>query len=433
MMIRSPFRKRNQNHDCINDATKVIDRRTTDVSSFYVDTATGTTMHQNNYFPVSDKRCSSTSKMTSSDRCSCYVDTSSITKKEVAVVVAQQQQQQQQQGLHPIPSMEDTDGNGPPCLTPFTPPPSFDTEQQQPGDDDDDEEEEEEDSESVVSDITMHFEEKAEEGKLQTKTVNAEQVFHHQEGTPPQGAFTDQDHVDDSSTNNKYGYEDAAPTTATEATFSPTIFKMPRRSSLKTSCIGEDQQRRRRMIQRRRASIGACEEIIQVKLHAHNHPVTRRRSISFHNDVVVHQVPTASSLAGSADALWINDEEYDEIQNKVLQIVETVRLARDGAAGGAKASTPSTLKYCSRGLERLLMPEIVQLKKMQAVECVMHEQFLQREMGDYDEEILANIYKYSTMRSQLEACKRAGNDAKEAEEYLRPHRTVFAPHRRASM
>jgi hypothetical protein len=355
--------------------------------------------------------------MARTGRCTVNIDTSSVTKKDVAVAVG--------------------DYNCQPCCTPFTPPPSFDNEEEkQPGDDDDDDDD---DYESVVSDITMHFQENGEEGEVQTRTVRTERaVFHHQEGTPPRGAITGRDHFDDFSTNNRYGYEDAAPTTATKATFSPTN-KIPRRSSLKSYCSEEDQQRRRRMIQRRRASIGVCEEIIQVRLPTHEKPVWRRRSIFFHGDVVVHQVTPASSLAGSTDALWINDDEYDEIKDRVLEIVETVHVARRGARGRKATTTPSTpsssssSKYCSRGLEKLLSPEIVQLKKMQAVECVMQEQFLQRKMGDYNEEVLAKIYKYSTMRSRLEACKRAGEDAKEAEEYLRPYRTMFPPHRRASI
>jgi hypothetical protein len=242
---------------------------------------------------------------------------------------------------------------------------------------------------------------------------------------------------------------------------------MPRRSSLKkgpSSFPREFGGRRRR----RRASIGVCEDISESASRPgdddddsrppdHNNDgqkvqQRRRRSISFEDHVTVRQVAPASALAGSADAIWINEAEYEAIRNGIVRIVEAAHGAVDGGGNGGGGGTADDdgspactigrdctvttadglLNDCSRGLERLFAPEIAQLKRVQAVECVLQEQYLQREMGDYDEDVLAKIYKYSTMRSRVEASRRAGEDAREAEEYLEPQRRMMM-HRRASM
>jgi len=66
-----------------------------------------------------------------------------------------------------------------------------------------------------------------------------------------------------------------------------------------------------------------------------------------------------------------------------------------------------------------MTPEATEVKKHQAWDSVLNEQFLQRKDGEYDEETLANIYKFSTKRSQSEASKRANQDAAAAEAYLK--------------
>lgn len=53
-----------------------------------------------------------------------------------------------------------------------------------------------------------------------------------------------------------------------------------------------------------------------------------------------------------------------------------------------------------------MTPERTEVKKRQAWDNVLNEQYLQQQDGEHDEEQLAMMYKHSTTRSQVEAAKR---------------------------
>jgi hypothetical protein len=195
---------------------------------------------------------------------------------------------------------------------------------------------------------------------------------------------------------------------------------MPRRSSLKGSICHRS---------RRRASIGACETT-DIRLPDEKEPTKRRRSITFKEDVFIQEVTPAVALAERPDDLWMREDELGMISEKIVLLLDSVSTG-DATIDQNGDLSVNGRSHCSRGLERHLAPDLAEVKRRQAVECVMNEQFLQRQVGDYDENALANIYKYSTLRSQREAFLRASRDAMEAEDYL--NSTRIKCHRRASM
>ncbi|KAG7373483.1 hypothetical protein IV203_034207 [Nitzschia inconspicua] len=223
----------------------------------------------------------------------------------------------------------------------------------------------------------------------------------------------------------KYGYGDAVPDSDRDTSVSVTT-RMPRRSSMKGSSNNK--------YPRRRASMGACCEssTIEVQLPGQIGPIRRRRSITFEEKVNVQKVEPAISLAEDPSALWLQDREYDFISAKILTLMQHVHESDSVAVDSDGTLLINGKSVESRGLEQHLTPELTELNKARARDCVMHEQFMQRQVGDYDEDTLANIYKFSTIRSQRQATQRATQDAKEAEEYLQSTRQMFR-HRRASM
>jgi len=163
---------------------------------------------------------------------------------------------------------------------------------------------------------------------------------------------------------------------------------------------------------RRRASIGVTSSI-EVLLPGRRDPVKRRRSITFDNDVNVQKIEPVQFMAKDGPKeLWFQENEYETIKIKTLALLD--RVGDHNSSGVVNGK-----KYCTRGLEKFMTPEATEVKKHQAWDSVLNEQFLQRKDGEYDEETLANIYKYSTKRSQSEASKRANQDAAAAEAYLK--------------
>lgn len=207
----------------------------------------------------------------------------------------------------------------------------------------------------------------------------------------------------------KYDYGDKSTVLALHSSQShlPT---QPLRSSMKRSNADENNKNVRR------ASIGCSLssrmlEEIEVLLPGRREPVRRRRSITFDNDVNVQRIEPVKDLAmDGRKSLWFQEKEYEKIKIKTLALLDRVEHSSSAADGK---------RYCTRGLEKLMTPEATEVKKYQAWDSVFNEQFLQRKDGEYDEESLANIYKYSTKRSQSEASKRASLDAEAAQAYLK--------------
>jgi Arc/MetJ family transcription regulator len=237
------------------------------------------------------------------------------------------------------------------------------------------------------------------------------------------------------SESNKYGYEDAAPDSDSKygcgdtapderskyGYDEPTPATTPHRSS-RTRGSG----RRSSMKQTgrtRRASIqfGAEVEVYIPDGTEEGKRVTRRTSISFNGTAHVRRVAPAKELTDEPEKLWFQEADYKVMRQKVHAIVDTVESGTD--LGGKK--------LCVRGLERYIgsSKEIVSGRRDKAWDSVLDEQNLQRCKGEFDEDHIANAYKYSTMDTQHEANQRAVQDAVEAELYTRKARRA---HRRMS-
>lgn len=208
----------------------------------------------------------------------------------------------------------------------------------------------------------------------------------------------------------KYEYGDVSVPSLTTSSYSPSnensrnVFcpeRMPRRSSMKGSFS--------QSLAPRRASICVSEHF-EVFLPQQKLPVQRRRTITFDNRVNVQKVEPARLLAADPQSLWFQEIEYESMKMKTLAILDRV----DHSSGVIDGK-----KYCTRGLEKFMAPDAIEIKKHQAWDCVLSEQFLQRNDGEFDEETLANIYRHSTKRSQNEASKRGSLDAKVAQAILK--------------
>ena len=180
--------------------------------------------------------------------------------------------------------------------------------------------------------------------------------------------------------------------------------QVPRRSSLKSGSG-------------RRSSIGYSGED-EVALRD-GQRVRRRTSICFDAVVDEHVVPDVAQYA-KKDDLWFQDEDYDRIHDKNIELLH--KASFDCPAAGKK--------YCVRGLESLMAPDQVDIRKQSARHAVLSEQYFQEQENQYSDDQIATLYRSSARDSCSEAAERAAQDAKEVESYLRDTRRQ---HRRSSM
>ena len=176
----------------------------------------------------------------------------------------------------------------------------------------------------------------------------------------------------------------------------------PRRSSLKQKDGSSPRAARR-------ASIQMGEEIT-VRLPGRKELVRRRSFISFSSDVRVRPIVPVSKLSKNPEKLWFQNDELTHIKQKSWKIVHDELLCQ---VLGRKS------KYCTRGLERLLMPDKAKQNKHSSWDTVILEQELQRNKGIFDEQCLASKYQCATANSQLLAQERAKEDEAEIQQYLR--------------
>jgi hypothetical protein len=169
-----------------------------------------------------------------------------------------------------------------------------------------------------------------------------------------------------------------------------------------------------------RASIGYRDEIT-VNILGQSEPVRRTYSIGFEDKVKVKSIAPVSQLVETPEDLWFQDDEYDRMKQKSFEIVDRIEL---GMTGGKK--------YCTRGLEKLMQKNQEQsmVRKYDAWDAVLNEQYDQREEGNYSDDGMAHAYKFKTINSQRDANLRAQQDQEEVEKYLRTTRRMM---RRISM
>jgi hypothetical protein len=226
----------------------------------------------------------------------------------------------------------------------------------------------------------------------------------------------------------KYGYDMATPDSEGHRSRSSSPkATVPRRSSMKGSVNSAGTSSRRASIGQTR---GGGE--FQVDLPGHPQPVRRRRSITFNEGVKVFAVYPIKSFTDKPESLWLQDEEISCIQQQITSLVKDKIRCCDtyDSCDSSLESGANDDECCTRGLERMLQPERTKIKRCQAWDTVMNEQYLQRQDGEFDDESLAVMYGHATRRSQREAERRASKDAEEIESYLRSTRRMC---RRMSM
>jgi hypothetical protein len=210
-----------------------------------------------------------------------------------------------------------------------------------------------------------------------------------------------------------YGYGDAAPDIASEAACTegrvPSRSRLGRRSSMKQQGVS------------RRASIGYTGEV-SVNLPGQREPVRRRTSIAFEQYDEVKEVAPMKSLTDTPEKLWFQAEEYDMIRHKAVFLT-------DLAASGADELLAEK-KLCIRGLESHIHSDLVKEEQYLAWKSVFLEQYLQRDKGDYNDEMVSSMYQMAAMPSQERAQQRAQQDSADAEMHTRSTRTRM---RRQSM
>merc|ERR1712224_258941 len=85
----------------------------------------------------------------------------------------------------------------------------------------------------------------------------------------------------------------------------------------------------------------------------------------------------------AASLLWFQQHEYDKIKRKTYKLIDHVLDNKeqeecDAKNNGNKLSKNSSKKqYCTRGLEKMLEPDECMVKRAQAENAVLVEQYLQ--------------------------------------------------------
>jgi len=262
--------------------------------------------------------------------------------------------------------------------------------------------------------------------------VVSKEEYGYEEAVPDYGYGPAEPNSESVSTSELYGYGDATPdcqTSQPRKTEEPRPRRVQRRSSMPCSTTGGGAAPRRSSMKQvgspTRESItnkGEIEVYLPPTKKGEGRQVIKRRtSLTFSDQPTVTPIEPAKNLARSPEDLWFQDYEMHQIRKKVSTII---LKTEDGC-------TPHNGKrYCMRGLERLMEPQVVAVKRNQAWDTVFKEQYLQKCEGVYEVDHLANLYKFSTLRSKKDAEARASNDAKEVEKYLREERHKY---RRMSM
>jgi len=190
--------------------------------------------------------------------------------------------------------------------------------------------------------------------------------------------------------------------------------RKPRRSCMKKS----ERSQIPSVLSAESSQLGTLGDTFQILLPGRMDPIERRRTIRFDSNINILNIDPIRLLATDGPkSMWYQESEYEVIKFKTLALLDRV----DHSSGIIDGK-----KYCTRGLEKFMTPETTEVKKHQAWDSVLNEQFLQRKDGEFDEGTIANIYKYSTNRSKKEALKRAKLDAEASEAYLQTNFRIFS-------
>lgn len=232
-----------------------------------------------------------------------------------------------------------------------------------------------------------------------------------------------------------YGYGDAAPDIASRAESddrlslsqrrsSQYVFdanRVPRRSSLKRPSIpgNDDSNNPPRWLQCRRASMGSMpntatekEYYFQIQLRGSDKVVRRRRSIEFNNEVNVRKITPAVEEAKSPTDLWMQPEDFQQIKSEVQQTLKKFKEVQKSRKSWVDAGIEL------RGLENHINREDVRERRFKAWDAVLYEQDDQEIAQKFDDEKIAQLYRFNTLRSPAKAVELAQQDREAVKEYL---------------
>ncbi len=202
----------------------------------------------------------------------------------------------------------------------------------------------------------------------------------------------------------KYGYEDMDAVPMRHSTKEPRA--QGRRSSMKHAGAS------------RRSSIGYTGEISNVL--PGNRRARRRTSITFDESATeIKEVPPVTELTDKPEELWFQKEEYNLIREKASLLTSIACSSRDDMEQLERK------KLCLRGLESHINAAYVEQEQMLAWKSVFFEQYHQRKQGDFDDEVVAQLYEMASMPSRVRALDRAQGDYQEAEKHTRGARSKF--------
>lgn len=203
--------------------------------------------------------------------------------------------------------------------------------------------------------------------------------------------------------------------------------KTPRRSSLKSS----------ESTSRRRSSISYRGEIKIVLPNGEE--VQRRTSISFEeNENQTKEVKPILNMVENPNQIWFQKDDYANIKQDIALVLKNSLQAEGGSSTEPNkesiqylslfnnSSTMSELPVseCTRGLEPIFCESVKEVRE-QANTSVLEEYLTQRNRGEYNDDVLRQIYSLYTIDSHVEAASRADLDRQEVQKYLEDTRNIW--------
>lgn len=123
-------------------------------------------------------------------------------------------------------------------------------------------------------------------------------------------------------------------------------------------------------------------------------------------------------MDGLSDELWFKDEDYEGMVKSSMEIVDKVKESEE-------MKDTSEHEEDARGLEKFIEADQVLENKYWAWDTVLDEQETQREMGYWNDDMIAEAYQSSTADAAKAAAERAKRDQKDIDEYLQSARQDF--------
>lgn len=132
---------------------------------------------------------------------------------------------------------------------------------------------------------------------------------------------------------------------------------------------------------------------------------SQRLHICFNESVTVRSIAPLSELARQPRDLWYQNDEYDKISRKCRKIIKLVQ--------DRHSDLPAGKFYCIRGLEKHINNAKRSIRARTARIAVLLEQREQDLEGNYNDEIIAEIYIAASLDCAREAIARARMDEQE--------------------